>query len=68
MSSAVNHRKRSHRSEMRKSGVYQESTRKAIFREYRKQKNQSLFGRLWQHWKNQRREAAQAKQIKEETA
>ena len=68
MSSALHHRKRSHRSEMRKSGLYRESTRKAIYREARKQKNYGIFGRLWQHWKNQRRESARAKQVKEETA
>lgn len=46
MSSAANHRKRSHRSEARKGGAYSVSNRRAFYREATKQRNRSIFKRL----------------------
>ena len=66
MSSAANHRKRSHRSENLKAGVYNTSRRRALYREAREQHNQNVFGRLASLFRRkamrqkQTREAAQA--------
>lgn len=46
MSSAVNHKRRSHRSERGKAGVYRTSTRRAIYRSYREQRNRGILSRL----------------------
>ena len=46
MSSAANHRKRSHRSEMNKRGAFNASSRRAYIRTARDQRNRSVFSRI----------------------
>ena len=46
MSSAANHRKRSHRSEMNKRGAFNASSRRAYIRTARDQHNRSIFSRI----------------------
>lgn len=46
MSSAANHRRRSHRSEARKGGMYSVSRHRMLFREATKQRNRNIFSRL----------------------
>ena len=46
MSSAANHRRRSHRSEARKGGMYSVSRHRMLFREVTKQRNRNIFSRL----------------------
>lgn len=46
MSTAANHRKRSHRSETYKAGVYRASTRRMIYRTAREQHNRGILGRI----------------------
>ena len=67
MSSAANHRKRSHRSETRKSGAYNTSARRALYREAREQRNRNIFGRIWSHVRNNRRQSAATNRVKEAT-
>lgn len=46
MSSATNHKKRSHRSEQFKRGAFNAQSRKAYYRTVNDHHNRSLFGRL----------------------
>lgn len=46
MSSAVNHRKRSHRSEQYKSAVFKAQNNKALYDSAQKQHNQNVLGRI----------------------
>lgn len=47
MSSAMNHRKRSHRSEQFKRGAFNASSRKAFYRTANDARNRSVLGRLF---------------------
>jgi len=46
MSTAANHRKRSHRSDNLKNGAFNASRHRALYRQAREQHNQNIFGRL----------------------
>lgn len=46
MSTATNHRRRSHRSESAKAAVYRASTRRMYYRTSRERKNRNFFARL----------------------
>lgn len=46
MSSAMNHRKRSHRSESIKAGAFNSSARKLFYQQAREYQNMSVLGRL----------------------
>ena len=47
MSSATNHRKRSHRSEQFKRGAFNAASRKAYYRTANDTRNRSVLGRLF---------------------
>lgn len=47
MSSAANHRKRSHRSEQYKRSAFNASSRKAFYRTANNPRNRSVLGRLF---------------------
>lgn len=46
MSTAANHRKRSHRSDNLKNDAFNASRHRALYRQAREQHNQNIFGRL----------------------
>ncbi len=46
MSSAVNHRKRSHRSEMNKNSAFRTASRRAYYRTAPDRNNRSIFSRI----------------------
>lgn len=54
MSSAVNHRKRSHRSEARKRGAFGGMNRKTVIYQVRAQEQRSLRERVRESWARMR--------------
>lgn len=54
MSSAVNHRKRSHRSEPKKDAAYRASARRMLYRTARENNNRSVFGRIAELFRRRR--------------
>ena len=65
MSSAVNHRKRSHRSETNKRGAFNASSRRAYIRTARDQRNRSVFSRIAALFHRRALKANTAKEVAE---
>lgn len=65
MSSAINHKKRSHRSEQFKRGAFNASSRKAYYRTANDVRNRSVLGRLFNMFRRKAPKQSEQREVEQ---